>query len=86
MAPSTVLWRNLFADFEPIGQTIRIRNVPCTVVGVLEPTGQNVVGQDQDDAVLIPLSTAKRRGFSASSGRTFAQSCRCPCEFAPRRS
>ena len=65
------VWRSLFADSEPIGQTIRIRNVPFTVIGVLEPKGQNAAGQDQDDAVLIPLSTAKRKvlGINRSSPR-----------------
>ncbi len=65
------VWRSLFADAEPVGQMIRIKNVPFTVVGVLEPKGQNVVGQDQDDAVLIPLSTAKRKvlGVNRSNPR-----------------
>jgi putative ABC transport system permease protein len=52
---------NLFGDADPLGQEIRIRRVPLTVVGVLERKGQTTQGQDQDDAVLIPLTTAKRR-------------------------
>jgi putative ABC transport system permease protein len=62
---------NLFAGADPVGQIIRIRNVPLTVVGVLVAKGQSPTGQDQDDVVLIPLSTAKKRvlGVSqASSG------------------
>jgi putative ABC transport system permease protein len=65
------VWRSLFTDSDPVGQTIRIRNVPLTVVGVLESKGQNAAGQDQDDAVLIPLSTAKRKvlGVNRSNPR-----------------
>ena len=57
---------NLFPGGDPIGQTIRIRNVPLTVVGLLSPKGQSPGGQDQDDVVLIPLSTAKKRVLGAS--------------------
>ena len=52
---------NLFGDVDPIGQTIRIKQVPFTVVGVLAPKGQSSSGQDQDDVILIPISTAKRK-------------------------
>jgi len=52
--------QNLFGESDPIGQVIRIKNTPFTVVGVLTPKGQSPAGQDQDDIVLIPLSTAKR--------------------------
>jgi putative ABC transport system permease protein len=46
---------------DPIGATIRIKNVPFRVVGLLEGKGQTVWGQDQDDTILIPFSTAERR-------------------------
>jgi len=52
---------NLFGGADPIGQTIRIKHVPFTVVGVLERKGQSPTGQDQDDVVLMPISTAKRK-------------------------
>ena len=52
---------NLFGDADPIGQTVRIKQVPFTVVGVLAPKGQSSNGQDQDDVILIPISTAKRK-------------------------
>jgi putative ABC transport system permease protein len=52
--------QNLFGDSDPVGQVIRIKNVPFTVTGVLTPKGQSPTGQDQDDVILIPLSTAKR--------------------------
>jgi putative ABC transport system permease protein len=51
----------LFGSSDPVGQVIRIRNVPFTVIGVLDRKGQNSWGQDQDDMVFIPLSTAKKR-------------------------
>lgn len=53
---------NLFgAGADPIGATIEIKNVPFTVVGVLTPRGQSAQGQDQDDVILLPISTAKRK-------------------------
>lgn len=52
---------NLFDGADPIGQTIRIKNVPFTVVGVLTRKGQSSTGQDQDDVILLPISPAKRK-------------------------
>jgi putative ABC transport system permease protein len=52
---------NLFDGADPIGQTVRIKNVPFTVVGVLTRKGQSSSGQDQDDVILLPISTAKRK-------------------------
>ena len=46
---------------DPIGATVRIKDVPFRVVGVLEAKGQTTWGQDQDDVVIIPFSTAERR-------------------------
>jgi putative ABC transport system permease protein len=57
---------NLFPGGDSVGQIIRIRNVPLTVIGVLSPKGQSPGGQDQDDVVLIPLSTAKKRVLGTS--------------------
>jgi putative ABC transport system permease protein len=63
--------QNLFGSADPLGQVIRIQNVPFTVVGVLKRKGQNAWGLDQDDIVLIPLSTAKKRvmGISQANAR-----------------
>jgi putative ABC transport system permease protein len=58
--------QNLFGDTDPTGQTIRIKKVPFTVIGVLEPKGQSAWGQDQDDVILIPISTAKNKVVGAS--------------------
>jgi putative ABC transport system permease protein len=60
------VWRSLFDTNDPIGQTIRIKNVPFTVVGVLDAKGQSAFGQDQDDVILIPLSTAKKKVLGAN--------------------
>ncbi len=54
---------NLFGDQNPVGQTIRIKNVPFTVIGVLAPKGQSPQGQDQDDAIYIPVTTAQKKLF-----------------------
>ena len=53
--------RSLFGEADPIGETVRIRRVPHTVIGVLDRKGQSMVGQDQDDVVLIPITTARKR-------------------------
>jgi putative ABC transport system permease protein len=52
---------NLFTGTDPIGQTLRIRNLPFRVVGVLSVKGQNQVGQDQDDTLLVPYTTAQKK-------------------------
>ncbi len=52
---------NLFPDSSPVDQTIRIRNVPFKVTGVLLKKGQNALGQDQDDIIIAPYTTVIRR-------------------------
>ena len=54
---------NLFGGIDPVGQVIRIKMVPFTVIGVLAPKGQSTWGQDQDDTIIIPLTTAQKRLF-----------------------
>ena len=64
--------QNLFGDLDPLDQIIRIKKVPFTVVGVLSRKGQSSWGQDQDDVVVIPLSTAKKKvlGVSQANARS----------------
>jgi len=58
--------RNLFGPGQdPIGSIVRIKNVPFKVIGVLAPKGQSSWGQDQDDVIMIPFSTAERRVMGA---------------------
>jgi putative ABC transport system permease protein len=57
---------NLFGDADPLGQIIRIQKVPFTVIGLLDEKGQSADGWDQDDLILIPLSTAKKKVLGAS--------------------
>ena len=63
---------NLFGDIDPVGRSIRIKKVPFTVVGVLEAKGQTPTGQDQDDLVLLPVSTAKRKVLGIKSANADA--------------
>jgi putative ABC transport system permease protein len=51
----------LFPGSSPIGQTLRIRNIPFKIIGLLKPKGFNYFGSDQDDTVLIPYTSAMRR-------------------------
>ena len=60
----TVL-RNLFPEENPIGKTIRINRSPFLVTGVLAAKGQSFDGRDQDDTVLIPITTAQRKLFGS---------------------
>jgi putative ABC transport system permease protein len=62
---------HLFSGSDPIGQTIRVKKVPFTVIGVLARKGQSTQGDDQDDTLIIPLSTAKQKvlGVSQANAR-----------------
>jgi putative ABC transport system permease protein len=61
--------RQLFGDADPIDQVVRVRTVPLTIIGVLERKGQNALGQDQDDIILMPLSTARNRVLGQTQGK-----------------
>lgn len=65
---------------EPVGKTIRIKNVPFQVIGVLAPKGQSPTGSDQDDIIFIPFTTAERRvlgtQFLGTVGALFASTAR----------
>ena len=57
----TTVLEKLFASQNPIGASIRVRTVPCEVIGVLASKGQGMAGIDQDDAVIMPLRAVQRR-------------------------
>lgn len=64
--------RNLFGNSDPTGQVAIVKNVPFTVVGVLTPKGQSPTGQDQDDVILLPISTAKQKVLGANKANAKA--------------
>jgi putative ABC transport system permease protein len=57
---------NLFGDMDPIGQVIRIKKIPFTVIGVLALKGQTPQGQDQDDTIYVPVTTAQKKLFGTT--------------------
>lgn len=61
---------NLFGSENPLGQIIRIKKVPFTIVGVLSNKGQSSQGQDQDDAVYVPLTTSQKKLFGSKLPKT----------------
>jgi len=61
--------KQLFGDADPVDQQIRIRKVPFIVVGVLDKKGQSMMGTDQDDVILVPLTTARNRLFGNPQGK-----------------
>jgi len=54
---------SLFGGMDPVGQIVRIKKVPFTVVGLLAPKGQSTWGQDQDDFIFVPLTIAQKQLF-----------------------
>jgi putative ABC transport system permease protein len=67
--------QNLFGgDTDPTGQVVIVKNVPFTVMGVLTPKGQSPTGQDQDDIILLPISTAKQKVIGANKANAKAVS------------
>ena len=59
--------RQLFGNSDPLGQVIRIKRVPFTVVGVLENKGQSMMGSDQDDLIVLPIATARGRVLGSAN-------------------
>jgi len=57
---------NLFGGMDPLGQIIRIKKIPFTVIGVLATKGQSPQGQDQDDTIYVPVTTAQKKLFGTS--------------------
>ena len=62
---STVI-TNLFGDLDPVNKTIRINGMPFKVIGILKSKGQSGMGQDQDDTVFIPITTAQKKLFGTA--------------------
>jgi putative ABC transport system permease protein len=61
--------RNLFGEEDPLDKTVRVRNVPFRVIGIMAPKGQSAFGQDQDDVIFVPLDAGRRRVI----GRNYAK-------------
>ncbi|MDP2640323.1 MAG: ABC transporter permease [Betaproteobacteria bacterium] len=61
--------KQLFGDIDPVDQQVRVRKVPFTIVGVLDKKGQSMMGTDQDDVILVPLTTARNRLFGSPQGK-----------------
>lgn len=68
----TTIVRELFGGQNPLGSTMRVGRMPCVVIGILESKGQSGFGQDQDDLVVVPLSTFRTR-VSRRPGREVSQ-------------
>ena len=58
--------QSLFSDHNPVGESIRVKQMPCEVIGVLASKGQSAMGSDQDDIVLVPHLTLRTRIMSQS--------------------
>ncbi len=65
----TTVARELFGEQDPIDQVVRLRSVPVTIVGVLSSKGQNSWGSDQDDIMIVPISTFRNRLQGGTAGR-----------------
>lgn len=63
---------NLFGESDPVNQVVRIKSVPFTVVGLLTPKGQSPTGQDQDDVVLLPITSARKKVLGANAAHAGA--------------
>lgn len=57
---------NLFGGIDPVGEIIRIKKIPFTVIGVLGSKGQSPTGQDQDDTIYVPVTTAQKKLFGTT--------------------
>ena len=57
----TTIQRQLYGGADPIGQSLRVKQMPCQIIGLFKPKGQGSFGNDQDEVVLMPLKTLQRR-------------------------
>jgi putative ABC transport system permease protein len=65
---------NLFGKTDPIGQTIRYKNIPLLIIGVLGEKGENGMGQDQDDLIMAPFTTVQKRILAITHIQSIAAS------------
>ena len=65
---------NLFGKADPIGQTIRYKNIPLLIIGVLGEKGENGMGQDQDDLIMAPYTTVQKRILAITHVQSIAAS------------
>lgn len=75
--------QQLFPSSDPVGQTVMIKNVPFTVIGVLTAKGQSGMGQDQDDTILIPYTSALQRITGGTTINTLMVSASDQAQIAP---
>ena len=64
--------KTLFGDGDPVGQTIRIKSAPFTIIGLLAAKGMSMMGSDQDDTILVPYTSAMIRLTSQTTFRSFS--------------
>ena len=57
----TTIQRQLYGGADPVGQSLRVKQMPCQIIGLFKPKGQGSFGNDQDEVVLMPLKTLQRR-------------------------
>ncbi len=79
----TTVVSTVMAGVEPLGQTIRIDSMPCTVVGVLGSKGQSAFGSDQDNTIIMPLRTFQRRIAGNTKIASIAVSANSPADVKP---
>ena len=65
---------NLFGKTDPIGQTVRFKNIPLLIIGVLGEKGENGMGQDQDDLIMAPYTTVQKRILAITHIQSIAAS------------
>jgi putative ABC transport system permease protein len=75
--------QQLFGDEDPLGQIVRIRNVPFTIVGQLAPKGLSAMGPDQDDVLVVPYTTAMKRLLRQTTLRSILIQARSTAALGP---
>lgn len=79
----TSIVTNILGNVDPLGQTIRVENMPCTVVGVLASKGQSAFGSDQDSTIIMPLRTFQRRIAGNTKISSISVSANSPADIKP---